>query len=74
MKGNKSRYINWLFFADEDFNAAKALLNDKIYNQVCFHAQQAAEKSFKAFLKSRGIVIPRTHNLKHRNLKNSYAD
>lgn len=63
MKGNKSRYMNWLFFADEDFNAAKALLNDKIYNQVCFHAQQSAEKSLKAFLKSRGLVIPKTHNL-----------
>lgn len=63
MKGNKSRYMNWLFFAEEDFNSAKALLNDKIYNQVCFHTQQAAEKSLKAFLKSRGIVIPKTHNL-----------
>jgi HEPN domain-containing protein len=30
---------------------------------LCFHAQQAAEKSIKAVLLDRGIYFPWTHNL-----------
>jgi HEPN domain-containing protein len=59
MKGNKGRYLNWLAFAEEDLNSAKILLK----GQVCFHAQQTAEKSLKAFLKSKGVSLPKTHNL-----------
>src|SRR5574337_920168 len=32
--------------------------------QVCFHAQQAAEKALKAVLLSRGIEFPYTHDIK----------
>ena len=63
MKGNKQRYLNWLAFAEEDLSSEKILLKGKIYNQVCFHAQQTAEKSLKAFLKSKGVNLPKTHNL-----------
>lgn len=35
-----------------------------MYELLCFHAQQAAEKSLKAVLISRGISFPRTHDLK----------
>jgi len=31
---------------------------------LCFHAQQAVEKSIKAVLISKGIEFPRTHNLR----------
>jgi HEPN domain-containing protein len=31
---------------------------------LCFHAQQAAEKSLKAVLVHRGIPFPKTHNLR----------
>lgn len=31
---------------------------------LCFHAQQAAEKSLKAVLVSRGVSPPLTHNLR----------
>jgi len=31
---------------------------------LCFHAQQAAEKSIKAVLVARGLAVPRTHNLR----------
>jgi hypothetical protein len=32
------------------------------YEHLCFHAQQAAEKSIKALLLSRNIEVPRTGN------------
>ncbi len=63
MNKNESRYEHWLSFAEEDLNSAKALLEVGIYNQVCFHAQQVVEKSLKAFLKNKGINLPKTHNL-----------
>jgi HEPN domain-containing protein len=31
---------------------------------LCFHAQQAAEKSLKAVLIGRGIAPPRSHNIR----------
>jgi HEPN domain-containing protein len=34
-----------------------------MYEQLCFHAQQAAEKSIKAVLLHLGIEFPFTHNL-----------
>ena len=33
------------------------------WEQVCFHAQQAAEKAIKAVLLSRGIDFPLTHDI-----------
>ncbi len=60
---NKPNFSTWVQFAEEDFLSAKTLLNEGIYNQVCFHSQQAAEKILKAFLKSQRIVPPRIHSL-----------
>ena len=37
---------------------------DVFPEQVCFHAQQAAEKAAKAVLVARGIDFPYTHNVK----------
>lgn len=34
-----------------------------LYEQLCFHTQQAAEKSIKAVLLKIGIEFPFTHNL-----------
>jgi HEPN domain-containing protein len=33
------------------------------YEHLCFHAQQAAEKSIKALFLSLNIEVPRTHDL-----------
>lgn len=33
------------------------------YDATCFHAQQMAEKSLKAFLQEHQMLVPRTHNL-----------
>ncbi|MGI8789193.1 MAG: HEPN domain-containing protein [Pyrinomonadaceae bacterium] len=35
------------------------------YDAACFHAQQCAEKYFKARLQEAGIVFAKTHNLLH---------
>jgi HEPN domain-containing protein len=55
----------WLAKADEDLNAAKALLSlgTSFFSTIGFHCQQAAEKYFKAFLTWRQIEFPKTHDL-----------
>ncbi|HRJ43175.1 MAG: HEPN domain-containing protein [Caldilineaceae bacterium] len=49
----------WLNFAQ----VAKYALTDEIFNQVCFHSQQAVEKSLKAYLMQRDNTTPRTHSI-----------
>jgi HEPN domain-containing protein len=55
----------WLAKADEDLNAAKALLSleTAFFSTIGFHCQQAAEKYFKAFLTWQQIEFPKTHDL-----------
>ena len=36
---------------------------DVVLEDVCFDAQQAAEKAFKALLVLRGVHVPRTHSI-----------
>jgi HEPN domain-containing protein len=56
-------YENWLNFAFDDLRSAEILMAAGIYNMVCFHAQQSAEKALKAVLAVLRQPIPRTHNL-----------
>lgn len=53
----------WLAFAQEDLQMAQYALTDEIFNQVCFHSQQAVEKSLKACLMQRDNATPRTHSI-----------
>jgi HEPN domain-containing protein len=53
----------WLTFAQEDLRMAKLALEQGIYNQVCFHAQQCAEKALKALIANKGEAPPKTHKL-----------
>jgi len=53
----------WLQLADEDLAMARLALDQGIYRQTCFHAQQAAEKALKALLLVRQGTYPRTHSL-----------
>jgi HEPN domain-containing protein len=53
----------WLAFAREDLRMAELALVEAIHNQVCFHAQQCAEKAIKAWLEQHGRAIPRTHRM-----------
>lgn len=53
----------WLQYAYDDLQSAKVLLKEEIYNMVCFHSQQVAEKLFKSCIATYNKEIPRTHNL-----------
>jgi HEPN domain-containing protein len=56
----------WVEKAEGDFATAGRELRARRYpnyDAVCFHAQQVAEKYFKAFLQEHGRTFPKTHNL-----------
>ena len=54
----------WLEDAQADLAIARIPLpRGAKYEQLCFHAQQAAEKAMKAVLLKRGVDFPFTHNL-----------
>jgi len=36
----------WLKFVNDDLRSAEILLREAIFKMVCFHSQQAVEKSF----------------------------
>ena len=55
---------DWLRYARADLALARVRLpQDGLYELLCLHAQQAAEKSLKAILVHNGIEPPRTHML-----------
>jgi HEPN domain-containing protein len=54
----------WLRFAESDLALALATMDDRVlFENLCFHAQQAVEKSIKAVLVRNGIAFPKTHNI-----------
>jgi len=58
--------LEWLEKAENDLkNAAFTLTmgEDCPTDTVCFHAQQCVEKYLKAFLTSKGIDFPKTHDV-----------
>lgn len=55
--------VRWLGFAEEDLKVAEIILEEGIYNQVCFHSQQCVEKSLKAILVKNNQKIPRIHSI-----------
>jgi len=56
---------DWLRYARSDLALARSLSNqDVLLETLCYHLQQAAEKSLKAVLVHRGIDFPRTHDLR----------
>ena len=56
-------FQDWLAFAEDDLKNANILKDQKSTSGACFHAQQAAEKSLKALILSKGEEVPRVHNL-----------
>lgn len=56
----------WVSKAEQDFltarRAAKAR-RDRLYDIVCFHAQQCIEKYLKGLLQESGLGFGRTHDL-----------
>jgi len=56
---------DWLRHARSDLSLARRTGDpDTLLETLCFHAQQAVEKCFKAILVSRDIAPLATHNLK----------
>jgi HEPN domain-containing protein len=55
----------WMSHAASDMRLANLAAGDELVcqEQVCFHAQQAAEKAIKAVLLSRQIEFPLTHDI-----------
>lgn len=55
---------DWLRHAKSDLALARMPKTRRLlYEHLCFHAQQAAEKSLKAVLVHHGIRVPRSHDL-----------
>jgi HEPN domain-containing protein len=65
MSAPESNYTAWLAKAESDLlNIENNLSASHVpWDTVCFHAQQAAEKLFKAFLVRHGRPLVRTHDL-----------
>ncbi len=56
---------DWLNYAASDLNLARKGNSPDIYlENLCFHSQQAAEKSIKAVYIFLNIEFPKTHNIK----------
>lgn len=64
MKTKVDLVKGWLFKAESDLKNARICLHQgEVFDTVCFHAQQAAEKCLKAYLTAREIDFPFIHNL-----------
>lgn len=65
-KAQPGSAADWLRRARSDLALARLPLPiDVLYNDLCFHAQQAAEKSIKAVLIQHGIALPKMHDIAH---------
>ena len=55
----------WLIHAHSDLRLARLgqESNDVLPSQICFHAQQAVEKAFKAVLLFSRVEFPLTHDI-----------
>jgi HEPN domain-containing protein len=64
MKNNGDLAQKWLKLAEEEFAAAEGLIEiGHALQGACFHCQQAAEKSLKAWLIAHEVDPPKTHEL-----------
>lgn len=62
---NKRAVEEWLVKADEDYQYAKASLDEGLtfYDQICFHFHQAAEKYLKAYIVAKELEFRKIHDL-----------
>jgi HEPN domain-containing protein len=61
----KKLTAQWVRKAESDYAVAKKIAGGREphHDEVCFHAQQCAEKYLKALLEELGKPVPRTHIL-----------
>ncbi len=63
-EGDRNLVEQWLIYAKSDLELARVDLPDSVLLEtLCYHAQQAAEKSLKAILVYYSVSVPRTHNI-----------
>lgn len=58
--------LEWIEKAEGDFIVTQKMIRARkqpVYDAVCYHAQQCAEKYLKAFLQEKGEKVPYTHEL-----------
>jgi HEPN domain-containing protein len=57
--------LQWISKADEDFAAARHLLNEqgRFRGVIAFHCQQTVEKYLKAFMVRHQMNFPKTHDI-----------
>lgn len=77
MKNNQAN--KWLDFAWEDLRVIDDLIEEEAYGLACFHAQQAIEKTLKAYLVRKEGKVNKLHSLAEllnlcSNLDNSFKD
>lgn len=62
---NNSYHKDWIVYAESDFALAKQgrVSKNILYSSLCFHCQQAVEKSIKAVLIYYNIRFPKTHDI-----------
>ena len=64
---NEHDIVNeWLEVAYEDYDTAQYLYDykhPKPLKIICYHCQQSAEKSLKAYICVNGIEVPKTHEV-----------
>jgi len=55
----------WLKFAGDDLDTALLLkeMRPQHHEIICYHCEQAVEKYLKAFLVSKDLMPPKTHDL-----------
>ena len=55
----------WIDKAEDDYRTAECLAQakERLYDQICFHCQQSAEKYLKALLEEAQLSIEKTHEL-----------
>ncbi len=61
----KQRTTEWINKAEGDWRMAQREIQvaDPVWDGICFHAQQCAEKYIKAFLEEHMIAFQKTHDL-----------
>src|SRR3954467_5515756 len=57
----------WIKKAEGDYVIARQAARSKVplYDGVCFHCQQCAEKYLKGLMEELGLSVPKTHFLDH---------
>ena len=65
MPGNASQPLAWLMRAKGSLARAEAgrFAPEILYEDLCFDAQQAAEKALKALLLAHQLPFPKTHDI-----------